>query len=241
MAHLKERHEFLLQKADLVICTHPALVEKARVFNSNVHLVPNAVDWPLFQRSLACPQLPEDLADIPSPRVGYVGVINDKIDIPLLRRIVDTLPDVHLVLVGPNQLRHRADEWTLLEHPRVHRLGFRPPQRLPLYMKGLDVALMPYRINRWTAHIDPLKLYEYFAVGLPVVSTPIPAVRSVADLLYVADAAVFPRFVQEALTEEEPHRREQRRAFARRHTWEERVSLIIHLLQTLERDPGATR
>ncbi len=236
LARVQERHEFLLRAADMVICTHPALAEKARAFNSRVHLVPNAVDWHAFQRALACPQLPEDVAAIPRPRVGYVGVLNDKIDLPLLRALVDALSDVHLVLVGPNHLRHYAAEWDLLDHPRVHWLGFRPPQRLPLYMKGLDVALMPYRINRWTAHIDPLKLYEYFAVGMPVVSTRIPAVRSVAHLLYVAEANEFPQAVQKALAEEDVVLREQRRAFARRNTWEQRVALIARLLQSLGQD-----
>lgn len=241
LARIRERHEHLIRTADLVICTHPSLVEKVRPLNPHVHLVPNAVDWHAFQRALVCPRLPDDLAAIPRPRVGYVGVVNDKVDVPLLRALVDALPDVHLVIVGPNHLRHHADEWALLEHPRIHRLGFRPPSRLPLYIRGLDVALMPYRLNRWTAHIDPLKLYEYCAVGLPVVSTPIPAVTTLKDLLYVASGDAFAQAVRQALTEEGEERREARRAFARANTWEQRVDVIVHLLQEMLTDSEEAR
>ncbi len=228
---IRAQHEALLRRADVVICTHPGLVRQAQRVNPHVHLVPNAVDWPRYQRALAYPTLPTDVDAIPHPRVGYMGVLNDKIDIPLLRALVDRLPDVHLIIVGPNHLRHRRADLSLLDHPRVHLLGYRSPEELPLYMRALDVALMPYRINRWTQHIDPLKLYEYFALGLPVVSTPIPAVERVRDLLYIAgEADAFPRAVQEALAETESDKPQRRQAFAAANTWEHRVDTILHIL-----------
>ncbi len=231
---LRSRHEALIRRADVVITTHPALVEQMRPLNENVHLVPNAVDFPLFQQALAMPGLPPELEGIPGPRVGYVGVINDKIDLSLFRAVVERLPHVHLVLIGPDMLRHHAQERDLLDHPRIHWLGFRPPAKLPLYMKGLHVALMPYRLNRWTAHIDPLKLYEYFALGLPVVSTPIPAVERVRHLLYVGEGEAFVDAVTKALAEDAANDlREQRRAFARANTWDERAAQIEALLRDL--------
>lgn len=230
---VRRRHQHLILRADLVICTHPALVEQVRALNPNVHLVPNAVDMTLFQRKLVVPHLPEDLAMIPRPRVGYVGVLNDKIDIPLLRALVERLPHIHLVLVGPDLLRHHAPQRSLLDHPRIHRLGFKPPHLLPLYIKGLDVALMPYRLNRWTAHIDPLKLYEYCAVGLPIVGTPIPAVKHVDAFVYTGEGTDFVEAVTRALAEEDETLRQKRQAFAARNTWEERVATIERLLETL--------
>ncbi len=228
---LQARHELLLRRADLVLATHPALVGQIRPLNEHVHLVPNGVDIAQFQKALAVPGLPPELEAIPQPRVGYVGVINDKIDLGLLRLLVERLPHVHLVLIGPDMLRHRADERALLDHPRIYQLGFRPPAQLPLYMKGLDVALMPYRLNRWTAHIDPLKLYEYFALGLPVVSTPIPAVRRVHNLLYVGEGNAFVEAVAVALEEASPDLRAQRQAFAQANTWDERAALVETLLR----------
>ncbi len=232
-AWVRERHEALLRRADAVICTHPALAEAARRLNPRVYVVPNAVDWAWVQRAQAFPTLPADLEAIPRPRVGYVGVLNDKIDVALLRRVVDALPEVHLVIVGPEALDRHAGERRLLEHPRVHCLGFRPPEQVPLYMRGLDVALMPYRLNRWTAHIDPLKGYEYFALGLPVVSTPIPAAERWRDLLYVAPPEAFAAAVRDALAEQNPQRREQRRAFARANTWDRRADQVWAILEAL--------
>ena len=236
LRYVQEQHRALLRRVDAVICTHPGLVEQVRPYNERAYLVPNGVDWPLYERALACPYLPPDVEDIPHPRLGYVGVLNDKIDIPLLRRLVDAMPEVHLVLVGPDELRHYREDAALLEHPRVHRLGFRSPEELPLYIRGLDVALMPYRLNRWTAFIDPLKLYEYMAVGLPVVATPIPAVERVRDLVYVWEGDVG--VVERALQEDDPARRERRRAFARANSWENRVQQILRILQELRVNNG---
>ncbi len=233
LQYIQEQHRRLLRQADAVICTHPKLVEQAREHNDRVFLVPNGVDWPLFERALACPYLPPDIEEIPHPRVGYVGVLNDKIDVPLLRSLVDADPTVHLVLVGPVHMRHYRSHLQLLHHPRVHRLGFRPPEELPLYMRGLDVALMPYRLNRWTEHIDPLKLYEYLAVGLPIVSTPIPAVQRVSDLVYIGQGNAFIDRVREALNEHAPHQRERRRAFARTNSWDMRVDTLRTILDAL--------
>lgn len=230
---IRARHEALIRRADLVICTHPSLAEEARRLNANVHLVPNAVDLHLFHRARTVPAMPEDLAAVPRPRVGYVGVLNDKIDIALLRSLIERLPHIHLVLVGPEALRHHRDERQLLDHPRIHAFGFRDPRELPFYMKGLDVALMPYRLNPWTARIDPLKLYEYFALGLPVVSTPIPAVDRVRDLLYVGAGEDFATAVEVALVEEDENLRLRREAFAEANTWEMRVMQIERLLVSL--------
>ena len=236
LEYIAAQHRDVLRRADAVICTHPNLVQQAREHAQRVFLVPNGVDWPLFQRALSCPYLPPDVEEIPHPRVGYVGVINDKIDLPLLRALVDADPSLHLILVGPVQLRHYRQDLPLLEHPRIHRLGFRPPERLPLYMRGLDVGLMPYRLNRWTAHVDPLKLYEYMAVGLPVVSTPIPAVERVADLVYIGEGEDFVRAVGRALGEQDPEIRERRRAFARENAWDRRVNAVREILYTLLRE-----
>lgn len=229
---VRTQHRQLLQQADVVICTHPALVEQARTWNAHVHLVRNGVDWELYRRSFAFPFPPPDLETIPHPRVGYVGVVNDKIDLSLLRELVETLADIHLVLVGPERLRHTRGESDLLVHPRIHRLGFKEPQLLPLYLHGLDVALMPYRLNRWSAHIDPLKLYEYMAIGLPTVSTAIPAVERVQPLLYVASThEVFVQHVRDALSEADPSLVAARRTFARENRWEVRVQEIAAILQ----------
>ncbi len=228
---IRARHEAMIQRADVVICTHPALAEKARHLNPNVYLVPNAVDLHLFRRALATPSLPCDLAAVPRPRVGYVGVLNDKIDIPLLHSMVERLSHIHLVLIGPDALRHHASDRRLLEHPRIHVLGFRAPEQLPHYIRGLDVALMPYRLNSWTAHIDPLKLYEYFALGLPVVSTPISAVERVRDLLYVGQGESFVAAVEAALSEDDRGKRARRQSFAAQNTWEMRVAEITRLLR----------
>ncbi len=117
---------------------------------------------------------PEDQEDIPHPRLGFYGVIDERLDIALLDELAAKRPDLQLVMVGPVV---KIDPATLPKHPNIHYLGPKVYDELPQYLAGWDVALMPFALNESTRFISPTKTPEYLAGGCPVVSTADPRRR----------------------------------------------------------------
>jgi len=229
---VRQQEERLLRRADIVFVTAKPLLERKRAYNSNVHLVPNGVDYAAFQQALINPIPLADMEKIPHPRLGVVGAINEKVDLALLRQVALARPAWSLVLVGPVTQRYHLEQVEALRLPNVYFLGHKPVQAVPYYVVACDVCLMPYKVNEWTRHINPLKLYEYLALGKPVVSTPIPAAQAHADLLYLADAALaFVARAEEALAEE-PTLAERRQCFAAMQTWDNRIEQLSAVIET---------
>ena len=228
---IAERERKLMARADLVFVTSPALLQTKSRYNPNTTLVPNGVDYEAFSRALADPTLPPDLDALPRPRVGYVGALNDKLDFGLLREMARRHPEWSLALVGSWAVREDQESFALRGLPNVHYLGKKDVSEVPHYIKGLDVCLMPYKLNEWTRHIDPLKLYEYLAAGRPVVSTAIPAVHPFAGLVSVCEGGEeFLTAVEKSLAVGDLAGSAARRAEAARHTWDARVEVISEKL-----------
>jgi len=225
-----ERH--MLSLADLVIVTSRSLIEEKSAHNDNVHWVPNGVDYQRFSSAGALDKAPpEDMAGLPKPIVGYVGAINEKLDYDLLRLVAQNISGT-LVLVGPVLLRLDLSGQQALDLPNVRFLGNKPVAQVADYVATCDVCLMPYTLNEWTAHINPLKLFEYLAAGKPIVSTAIPAVQGFEDVVRVAgNEAEFLAHIREALIEDNQAAIAQRRAVASENTWEARVERISKLLE----------
>ena len=173
--------------------------------------------------------VPEALQAIPHPRIGFVGMVDDvRFDTQLIVRLAEN-PDYHIVIVG-GLLGDTARAFP--QQPNIHLLGMQPVSALPAYIKGLDVCLMPYRLNEATRNIYPLKLHEYMATGKPVVTTAIPAVESFRDLMYVADnAEEFRQHVAQALLEHDSQRVVQRQQCAQQHSWEVHVAQKMQLIR----------
>lgn len=246
----------LLRRADLVIVTSPGLLASKGPYNPHTHLVPNAVDYAGFQAALvdlgrarqaaearsAAPgsgQPGRPASPIPGtvarPRIGYVGALNEKIDFALLAAVAQARPDWQLVLVGALDLTahpHKADALRGgAAGPNVHWLGRVPVTEVPAAIAGLDVCLLPYEQNAWTANIDSLKLYEYLACGRPVVSTDVPAARAFGPLVRIAAApAAFIAAIEAALADDTAALAAARRAAAAANTWDMRVAQIEGLL-----------
>lgn len=238
-ATVRRQEEALLRRADLVIVTSPALLASKRPHNPHTYLVPNAVDYAGFQAGIAAGVQIADLQEaggIPRPRIGYSGALNEKVDFDLLAHVARSRPDWQLVLIGPLELAsqpHKAD--ALRDLPNVHWLGRQPVSALPAAIASFDVCVLPYERNTWTANIDSLKLYEYFACGRPVVSTDVPAARTFAaegpTIVRIAtDAADFIAQLAAALAEDDPAAADRRRFIAANNTWEHRVAQIEALL-----------
>ncbi len=228
---LRGMERSLLRRADLVFVVSERLYRSKAPHNPNTFLVPNGVDFEAFSAALGSPE-PPDISGIPRPRIGYVGVLNEKIDLELLRLVAEARPRWHLVIVGPVMVRRGREKVdTLASLPNVHVLGHRPAQEVPRYMLALDVGLMPYRLNLWTENISPLKLYEYLAAGLPIVSTAIPAVADFANEVVVSDVSGFVGAIESARALRSPEDTERRREIARRHTWEDRVEELSRRIE----------
>lgn len=219
--------------ADLIFAVSPNLVAQHRQRGREAILLPNGVEVSLFSRAVSDEiAIPDDLARIPHPRVGFIGwLIPHWIDIVLMLEIARLRPDWSLVLIGPKV----AWEPPPLP-PNVHLLGFRPYHQLPNYLKGLDVCLVPFKDNAITHGASPLKLYEYLAAGRAVVSTPVPDLPTFGDLVWQAHTAQeFVHAIEDALASaHDPVLQQRRIAAVRPHSWEARAETVMyHLRQAL--------
>lgn len=236
-ANIERQEEALTRAADLVIVASDSLWREKLEYNANTHWVPNGVDFEVFLAASREPLALEDVAPLPKPIVGYVGAINEKLDYGLLRRVAQAFPHCSLIMVGPVDLRLDDPGLAELNLPNVHFLGAKSVAQVPHYIAHCQVCLMPYKLNEWTAHINPLKLYEYLAEGKPIVSTAIPAVHDYGEVVRIArDAGDFCAQVSHALAEKDTTIVCRRQEVASRNTWDARVEEISRLLQmTLER------
>ena len=196
-AALAELEQRLLRRADLVIVSADPLYQSKAHFNPCTHLVRHGVDYPLFRQALdPHTVVPEEIARLPRPVLGYFGLIAAEwVDLDLLAHVARKLPHASLVLLG----KVTADVSTLARFPNVHFLGRKPYETLPAYCKGFDLALVPFPVTKMTRNANPLKAREYLAAGLPVVSTPIPEVEVLGMCRIAADPDGFVRHIQEAL------------------------------------------
>ena len=184
---LRDREAELLRRASLVITGGYSLYEAKRGRHHNIHAVPSSVDVAHFARARLDLPDPADQADIPRPRLGFFGVIDERMDLDLLAAIADARPDLHLVMIGPVA---KIDPRSLPRRSNLHYLGRKSYSELPAYLAGWDVAILPFARNEATRFISPTKTPEYLAAGKPVVSTSIrDVIRPYGELglVHIAD------------------------------------------------------
>ena len=190
---LLQREAALLQAADVVFTGGRSLYEAKRQRHANVHAFPSSIEAAHFATARQPAGEPADQRDLPRPRLGYYGVIDERLDLELIDRVAVARPDWQIVMIGPVV---KIDAARLPRRANIHWLGGRGYGELPAYLGGWDVALMPFAINEATRYISPTKTPEYLAGGRPVVSTPVADV--VADygrLDAVGIAGTAPAFV----------------------------------------------
>ena len=177
----------LLSRADLVFTGGQSLFEAKTGRHRHVHLFPSSIDVPHFGRARTVRQDPPDQAPLPRPRLGYFGVIDERMDLALIAEAASHRPAWQFVFIGPVV---KIDPATLPQRENIHYLGMKKYEELPTYIAGWDVALLPFARNEATRFISPTKTPEYLAAGCPVVST---AVRDVVrpygeeGLVWIAD------------------------------------------------------
>ena len=160
----------LFGMADLVFTGGQSLYEAKRAQHDSVHCFPSSIDRDHFMQARSEMDEPEDQKEIPHPRLGFFGVIDERFDNELLKAIAQARPDWHFVMLGPVV---KIDPASLYQADNVHYLGGKSYQDLPRYISGWAVALMPFAQNEATRFISPTKTPEYLSAGRRVVSTPI--------------------------------------------------------------------
>ncbi len=167
----------LLDAADLVFASSRPLVQRCSGRRAPVHHVPNAGDVEWFARESRRSAEPAEMASLPRPRVGYVGAMREWFHWELLEAALERFPAASFVLIGDSEVPPR-----MRSRPNLHVLGPRPYAELPGYLGALDVAMVPFRDTPLVRSTHPVKVYEYLAAGLPVVSTPMEEIRHLAEL-----------------------------------------------------------
>jgi UDP-galactopyranose mutase len=186
----------LLRWADVVFTGGMSLFEAKRAQHPNVHAFPSAVDVEHFGEARASLPDPPDQAGLSWPRLGYFGVIDERLDRELLAAVARLRPDLQLILVGPVL---KVDPASLPQAANIHYLGRKAYGQLPAYLANWDAAMMPFARNVATRFISPTKIPEYLAGGRPVIATPIiDVVRRWGYLKAVRIAETPAEFVAEA-------------------------------------------
>jgi glycosyltransferase involved in cell wall biosynthesis len=238
--HLEEDNERirrdetdLLARADLVTTSSKPLYERKSQSNPNTHYVPNVADAAHFARAAeANGDVPPDIANVPKPRIGFAGAVeNYKLDAGLLSYVANERPDWQIVLIGPAESGNPELD-ALTAKPNVRILGPRPYGELPNYLAAMDVLVIPYRLNEYTKDCFPIKFFEYLATGKPVICTELPALADYGETVtLVSDRAGFVTAVDEALAGKQDDTRQARISLALDNTWEKRIEKLLNLIE----------
>jgi glycosyltransferase involved in cell wall biosynthesis len=192
-AKLLDLEKELIDRSDIIFTGGSSLYEAKKDRHPNVHCFPSSVDRAHFAKARARQFDPADQEDLPRPRLGFYGVIDERFDTDLLAKVAAMRPNWSFVMVGPIV---KIGEDELPRRPNIHYLGGKTYDQLPSYLSGWDVALMPFAMNESTQFISPTKTPEYLAGGKPVVSTPIKdVVRHYGELEGVKFASTPDEFV----------------------------------------------
>ena len=229
---IQEDERKMLSRSGQVVIHSTELLRKKGHLNPNTCFIPNGVDFSAYSSSH--PE-PDDLNNIPHPRVGYAGVIKKQLNLPLLLELATVHRNLSFVYVGPvgNALDFGATIDAMKRLPNTYFLGRKRVGELPAYTQNFDVCTLCYVLNDYTKYISPLKLHEYLASGKPVVGTPIPALKEFSSVI---DFAKTKQEWSSALTRSlspdamRPDRVAERQSIARQHDWNVLVGRLAHVL-----------
>lgn len=222
---LSKNYEIIAKKAD---CIFTVSKEIRQIFktNQNVHWIPNGVDFNFFsKRTIGNP-----LKEIKKPIIGYVGQIEKRLDFKLLEYLASK-NEFLLVLIG--LVWKNADVSKLKTFKNVHFLGQKDYSQLPSYLQNFDVGIIPHKTDGFAKTMNPLKMYEYLAAGIPVVSTPVSGVDQFKEIIHVADTKEdFFQEIKKALRENEElgvrkRLQKSRQSAVNQYTWKSRMNTML--------------
>jgi len=229
--HIIEQEEELLKRADIVFVTSEVICARKRPLNSNIYVVTNAVDYPLFASAQSeSTRVPEDLLKIPGPVIGCVATQTPYMDLSLLRQIFTLRPYWSFVFIGIEPPDEHSAEKELLDLqslPNVHFIGRRQISEIPGYLKGCDICVIPWILNDVTLSGSPLKLYEYLAAGKPIISKPLAYISHLDNVIsFAGDVREWIAAIEDALARNTFEQIKERQAIALQNTWDQRAAFI---------------
>jgi len=167
---LPQLEESLISRSDLIFTGGKSLYNKKKDMHPHVHCFASSIDKHHFAKAQLFVEDPADQKEIPYPRLGFFGVLDERLDIELLKNMSEVRPDWHFIMIGPIV---KISEEQLPRADNIHYLGSKKYEELPEYLAGWDIALLPFAINESTAFISPTKTPEYLAALKPVISSPV--------------------------------------------------------------------
>jgi len=219
----------LVRRSDLVVVQSGRLVERFANLNPRIYNLGIGVNLSVFDPA-KIHDAPDELHDLPRPIIGYIGSLHRHVDVELLCQIAQAHPEASIVLAGPIQI----DPARLRAHPNIYLVGPRAHGDLPPLVAAFDVGLIPYEQNPYTETVNPTKLYEYLAMGTPVVSSDLPEVVAQQlppfALRVARDREHFLELLRQTLASADPADRSRRRRFALEHDWKTVVERIATLI-----------
>ncbi len=221
LARFYAYERMLLEKAEVVVTTAEKLEARLRAITPTpIHRIPNGVDVEWFRTQAAACTIPLDLAQIQRPIVGYVGSVAGWLDYELIADVARAMSDFSFVFVGPAEHEQRVQQ--LRRSLNIFWLGRKSYDDVPAYIQGFDVCMIPFRRGEIAETTNPVKVFEYFALGKPVVSTSLHELKAFEreGLVYFGDEpAAFAAAVKRACAERDPERQVARIQVAAAHSW----------------------
>ncbi|HTQ09654.1 MAG TPA: glycosyltransferase [Fimbriimonadaceae bacterium] len=227
---LVEAEQRLFEWADIVFTGGYELWLRKKAFHPNVHFFGCGVESNHFgQALLDDTAIPEDVASLKKPILGWFGVIDERVDYSLLDRLAEARPDWSIVMVGPTV---KVDPSELPRRENILWLGNRDYRSLPNYCKAFDICMMPFALNEATVYINPTKALEYMATGRPIIATPVrDVVRQYSDIVYIeAEAEGFIRRAEQILRDPDEARVRRGIEKAAASSWDNTVEKMRNLI-----------
>ena len=229
--HGVEAEQRFIKECDLVVTTSVGLKESKSELHSNVRLVPNGVDYSLFHQAF----VPLSQKKEGPFTIGYVGTVDDRLDLNLLNQAIKALPDANFTFVG--RVTDPKAEQELSKHANVQLLGPKKPTELPELMKSFSLGLIPFVTNAFTKHIYPLKVNEYLAAALPVVSTRFAPLDEFEEIIEITnDIDTFIGYLKYWEENDREDLQQKRKAHARNNTWTHRADQFADAIEDIWHD-----
>ncbi len=231
---LKEIEEELFRKSDLVVVSAEKLFEDKKQFNKNTFIIRHGTDWNHFRKALDTEtKIPGEIKDLPRPVIGFHGLLADWVDFELIKKVAEHFKIGSVVLIGKIAVDAERKIKILDGVSNIHFLGRKPYAELPAFCKGFDIALNPFAINDLTLAANPLKVREYLAAGLQVISTDIPEVRILEHCLIGETDEDFIKKIEFA--SENPKPREEISDSIRHESWEAKIDELRGIMLKSEK------
>lgn len=224
--------ERMIKRSQTVFTLNEDLAQKKRRMHGNVHCLGLGVDLDLFSQALAPDiRIPPEIQHIPQPRIGLVGNLRSWIDFPLVEKVLQSRPDWSVIFIGPKDPSAAAALEGLRKYKNFFWLGPKPYNDLYRWLAGLDVGIIPYQETEFTRFVNPYKIYEYWAAGLPVVVTRIGGFESKPNCLWVSNASEsFIDNITQALNNQGASAKAQRLELAKGHSWMDLAKQALEIL-----------